>query len=343
MRANPLTYGVAALRWALYGTAPRAEPGCPDRRSQSAVTIAAAPGSPSRARPRWPCEARGRRVSASAAASSGAPLVLAPGRGRGGGPGPAAAAGPSPRRSWARCRRSRSPTGTAGRSACDDLAGRPWVADFIFTRCPASCPMMTARMARLDRDLPGGARTSGLSPSPSTPPRHPGGPAALRRLLQGPGPLALPHRGEEELRRLSVEGFKLGLDMDPAPGTAEPRRSRSSTAPASCWSTGRGGSGATTRRSTRRRWRSCGGTCRGRDESRPYKRDRDGLGCRGDIHGARGGRLAAFKPSVVDSGVFQDSRFRMTFLERRESRASRVGRGAASAPGPPRDRDSEEC
>src|SRR5690606_7579516 len=23
-----------------------------------------------------------------------------------------------------------------------DLAGRPWVADFIFTRCPASCPVM---------------------------------------------------------------------------------------------------------------------------------------------------------------------------------------------------------
>src|SRR5437763_16365960 len=35
-----------------------------------------------------------------------------------------------------------------------DLAGAPWVADFIFTRCPASCPMMTARMARFNRGLP---------------------------------------------------------------------------------------------------------------------------------------------------------------------------------------------
>ena len=30
-----------------------------------------------------------------------------------------------------------------------DLAGAPWIADFIFTRCPASCPIMTARMAKL--------------------------------------------------------------------------------------------------------------------------------------------------------------------------------------------------
>src|SRR5688500_11223995 len=35
-----------------------------------------------------------------------------------------------------------------------DLAGTAWVADFVFTRCPASCPMMSARMARLNRDMP---------------------------------------------------------------------------------------------------------------------------------------------------------------------------------------------
>jgi protein SCO1/2 len=37
-----------------------------------------------------------------------------------------------------------------------DLLGAPWVADFVFTRCAASCPLMSARMARLDRRLPAG-------------------------------------------------------------------------------------------------------------------------------------------------------------------------------------------
>lgn len=39
----------------------------------------------------------------------------------------------------------------------DDLLGRPWIADFIFTRCMVSCPMMTTRMVELDERLPDGA------------------------------------------------------------------------------------------------------------------------------------------------------------------------------------------
>jgi protein SCO1 len=35
----------------------------------------------------------------------------------------------------------------------DDLAGRPWVADFIFTRCSGMCPALSARMAELRRAL----------------------------------------------------------------------------------------------------------------------------------------------------------------------------------------------
>lgn len=34
-----------------------------------------------------------------------------------------------------------------------DLAGRVWVADFIFTRCGSTCPRMTARMAQLASEL----------------------------------------------------------------------------------------------------------------------------------------------------------------------------------------------
>ncbi|MEM8931303.1 MAG: SCO family protein [Acidobacteriota bacterium] len=34
------------------------------------------------------------------------------------------------------------------------LRGRPWVADFIFTRCPGICPTLTRRMVDLAADLP---------------------------------------------------------------------------------------------------------------------------------------------------------------------------------------------
>lgn len=99
-----------------------------------------------------------------------------------------------------------------------DLDGRPWVADFIFTRCPASCPMMSARMARLNRDLPADlpVRLVSISVDPEhdTPEvlqRYAGSFQATDRWLFLTG-------GREDVRRLCVEGFKLGLDMEPGPG-----------------------------------------------------------------------------------------------------------------------------
>jgi protein SCO1 len=42
----------------------------------------------------------------------------------------------------------------AGRAVGDaDLRGAPWVADFVFTRCPSACPMLTAQMQNLKRRL----------------------------------------------------------------------------------------------------------------------------------------------------------------------------------------------
>lgn len=35
----------------------------------------------------------------------------------------------------------------------EDLRGKVWVANFIFTRCPTVCPVFTAQMAGLQRDL----------------------------------------------------------------------------------------------------------------------------------------------------------------------------------------------
>lgn len=99
-----------------------------------------------------------------------------------------------------------------------DLDGRPWVADFVFTRCPASCPMMSARMARLNRDLsadlPVRLVSFSVDPEHDTPEvleRYAASFQATDRWLFLTG-------AREDVRRLCVEGFKLGLDMAPSPG-----------------------------------------------------------------------------------------------------------------------------
>jgi protein SCO1 len=35
-----------------------------------------------------------------------------------------------------------------------DLLGAPWIADVLFTRCVLACPLMSTKMAKLDRELP---------------------------------------------------------------------------------------------------------------------------------------------------------------------------------------------
>ena len=100
-----------------------------------------------------------------------------------------------------------------------DLDGRPWVADFIFTRCPASCPMMSARMARLNRDLPADLPVRLVSISVD--PTH-DTPEVLQRYaesFQATDRWLFLTGTREDVRRLCVEGFKLGLDMEPAPGS----------------------------------------------------------------------------------------------------------------------------
>lgn len=101
-----------------------------------------------------------------------------------------------------------------------DLAGGPWVADFIFTRCGATCPRLTARMRAL------GAR-SGLAirkVSFSVDPEH-DTPEVLAAYAAGFGVADdgwLFLTGEREaVRRLVVDGFRLGIEA--APPGADPR------------------------------------------------------------------------------------------------------------------------
>ena len=106
-----------------------------------------------------------------------------------------------------------------------DLAGSPWIADFVFTRCPASCPMMTVRMARLDRELPRGSAVRLVSFSVD--PEH-DTPEVLERYAESykaPARWLFLTGDGAQIYRLSREGFKLGVDASPqasGAATAEP-------------------------------------------------------------------------------------------------------------------------
>jgi protein SCO1/2 len=89
------------------------------------------------------------------------------------------------------------------------LAGSPWIADFIFTRCPGPCPLMSRKMAELAPRLPPGVRRVSFTVDPDydTPEvlaayagRFGAGPDWL--FLTGP---------RDGIWDLSVTGFKLGV------------------------------------------------------------------------------------------------------------------------------------
>jgi cytochrome oxidase Cu insertion factor (SCO1/SenC/PrrC family) len=97
-----------------------------------------------------------------------------------------------------------------------DLAGAPWIADFVFTGCGSSCPMLSARMAGLDRTLP-----AGPGPGPrlrlvsfSVDPVH-DTPAVLERYARSFGAKSrwLFLTGDPaQIRALTRQGFKLALE-----------------------------------------------------------------------------------------------------------------------------------
>lgn len=97
-----------------------------------------------------------------------------------------------------------------------ELAGRPWVANFIFTRCQVICPQLTARMGELRERLPGDA--SLRSVSISVDPDH-DTPEVLRRYAAAKG-IADPDwyfltGAREEVRSLIRDGFLLAVEDTP--------------------------------------------------------------------------------------------------------------------------------
>lgn len=96
------------------------------------------------------------------------------------------------------------------------LRGRPWIADFIFTRCAGVCPAMTARMKALRARLAGTpVRFVTISVDPAT-----DTPEVLSRYAEAAGADAdwwFVTGTKRDLHALSTEGFKLAA-MENPPG-----------------------------------------------------------------------------------------------------------------------------
>ena len=97
----------------------------------------------------------------------------------------------------------------------DDFLGAPWIADFIFTRCAAICPRMTAQMKRVTEALGKGSQVKiasfSVDPEHDTPEV-----LASYAAAHGAGEGWYFLTGEvETIHGLCREGFLLGVDASP--------------------------------------------------------------------------------------------------------------------------------
>jgi protein SCO1/2 len=92
----------------------------------------------------------------------------------------------------------------------NDLAGKVWIADFIFTNCAGTCPLMTERMRKLQDTVPAEVRMVSFTVDPS---RDTTGALAAYAAKHGADENRwLFLTGEKQaLFDLSIKGFKLAL------------------------------------------------------------------------------------------------------------------------------------
>ncbi len=92
-----------------------------------------------------------------------------------------------------------------------DLQGRVWVADFIFTNCAGTCPMMTGTMRKLQDALPEEVRLVSFTVDPE---RDTTQVLAQYAKDHGAGERWFFLTGDKDaLSDLSIKGFKLALDV----------------------------------------------------------------------------------------------------------------------------------
>ena len=99
----------------------------------------------------------------------------------------------------------------------DDLEGRVWIADFIFTRCGGSCPILSAKMVALAERtaaVPGLRFVSfGVDPEYDTPEVLA---AYGQKLGADPARWTFLHGDRPVVRALIKDGFKLAIEDAPA-------------------------------------------------------------------------------------------------------------------------------
>ena len=94
-----------------------------------------------------------------------------------------------------------------------DLQGQVWIADFIFTNCAASCPMMNAQLERLVSHLDPNARVRLVSFSVDPERDTPETLAAYANAYGADPERWLFLTGEKkQIRKLVLEGFHLSVD-----------------------------------------------------------------------------------------------------------------------------------
>lgn len=107
---------------------------------------------------------------------------------------------------------------SGARVSLEQLAGRPFVVDFVFTRCTLACPTMTGRMAKIGAAL--GEGDDFRRVSITVDPEH-DTPAVLTEFADkyaAPSTWWFLTGDRDEIHALSRQGFLLGLD----PATGDP-------------------------------------------------------------------------------------------------------------------------
>jgi cytochrome oxidase Cu insertion factor (SCO1/SenC/PrrC family) len=99
-----------------------------------------------------------------------------------------------------------------------EMKGYVTVYDFIFTNCGGSCPLMTATMRRLTKKIDKEAKVRFVSISVDPARDTPAVLADYARRMRNDDRWIFLTGRQDQIVRLSVEGFKLAAGGDPQPG-----------------------------------------------------------------------------------------------------------------------------
>jgi protein SCO1/2 len=105
---------------------------------------------------------------------------------------------------------------------CDNLKGKVWIANFIYTSCPGPCPIMTSRLAKVVKEMP--RRDDLRFVSFSVDPDH-DTPAVLAKYAKkfdaDPNQWFFVTGSKNAIADLSVKGFKLALAAASQPSATD--------------------------------------------------------------------------------------------------------------------------